>query len=275
VPTPRGGRTALALALAALASAPVSAQRRDPVGPTAAPDTSVAPVAVGPPLASLLIPGAGQLLQRQGRAVAYLAVEAFALVNWSEQRNEFRAARSRYRSLAREVARSPFGPADIDGSFGYYENMEKFLESGVYDRIPGGALEPETDESTFNGQQWLLARTTFWSDPLSPPPAESEAYRRALDFYARRAVTPEFRWSWRNAQLEYDLYRRTIRRSNVASRQARDALGLMIANHLLSMVDAFVTIRVAAEARPGDPARVGARLTLPWPGARPAAERRK
>jgi hypothetical protein len=69
-------------------------------------------------------------------------------------------------------------------------------------------------------------------------------YRNAYNFYLRRAILPEYRWSWRNAQLEQDLYVRTIRRANTAFRDARQALGIVIANHLLSSVDAFVTLRM-------------------------------
>jgi hypothetical protein len=57
-------------------------------------------------------------------------------------------------------------------------------------------------------------------------------------------VRPEYRWSWRNAQLEQDLYIRTIRRSNMSGREARAALGIALANHLLSAVDAVITLRV-------------------------------
>jgi hypothetical protein len=52
------------------------------------------------------------------------------------------------------------------------------------------------------------------------------------------------RWSWRNAQLEWDDFRQSINRKNEASRSARHYLGVIAVNHLLSTVDAFVTIRL-------------------------------
>src|SRR5512133_472166 len=183
------------------------------------------------PVASLILPGAGQALLHQDRFIAYLALEAWSVLEFANQRTEARRQRNRFRSLARDVARSLYGPAYPQGTWEYYENMEKYLESGVFDRLPGGEVDPDLDERTFNGLTWLRARTTYWVDPTVAPPITSAEYRRAINFYLDRAVRPEYRWSWRNAQLEQDLYIRTIRRSNMAGREARAALGVALANH--------------------------------------------
>ncbi len=196
------------------------------------------------PVASLVMPGAGQALLRQDRFVAYLALEAWAVLEFASQRTEARRQQNRYRALARDVARSLYGPAYPVGRWAYYESMEHYLESGVFDRTPGGEVDPDLNSDTFNGATWLRARTTYWSDPNLAPSTDSPAYRRALNFYLDRAVRPEYRWSWRNAQLEQDLYIRTIRRSNTSFRGARSALGIVLANHVLSAVDAFATLRV-------------------------------
>lgn len=196
------------------------------------------------PVGSLLLPGLGQAVLRQDRFVAYLALEAWSVLEFANQRMEARRQQDRYRALARDVARSLYGPSYPIGPWAYYEAMEKYLESGVFDRVPGGDVDPEIDESTYNGDMWRIARETFWTDPAVAPPVSSDRYRYAVNFYLNRAIRPEFRWSWRGAQLEQDLYVRTIRRNNTAYRQARAALGTVIANHLLSAVDAFVTLRI-------------------------------
>lgn len=196
------------------------------------------------PVASLLLPGTGQALLRQDRFMAYLAVEAWAMVEFANQRTEARRQQGRYRSLARDVARSLYGAKPPVGTWAYYEAMEKYLESGVFDRLPGGEVDPELDDETHNGAMWLLARQTFWSDPEVPPLPSTSQFRNAMNFYLDRAIRAEYRWSWRNAQLEKDLYVRTIRRYNRSLADARQALGVVIANHLLSSVDAFVTLRV-------------------------------
>lgn len=196
------------------------------------------------PVASLVLPGAGQALLHQDRFIAYLALEAWAVLEFANQRTEARRQRNRYQALAREVARSLYGPTHPVGTWEYYENMEKYLESGVFDRLPGGEVDPDINPDTYNGAMWLLARTTYWSDPSIPPLLSSAEYRRAINFYLDRAVRPEYRWSWRNAQLEQDIYIRTIRRSNTSFREARAALGVALANHLLAAVDAVVTLRV-------------------------------
>ena len=217
------------------------------------------------PLASLALPGLGQAVLHQDRFVAYLAAEAWSVLEYASQKQEWRRQRDGYRDLARNVARAPYGPPFPVGPWTtYYEKLEHFIESGVFDRTPGGDVDPEIDESTYNGSIWLLARTTFWADPAVTPPKDGVSYRTALNFYLDRAVRPEFRWSWRNAQLEQDQYITTIRRANSAYRSARAALGMIIANHLLSTVDAFITLRVEGlDGGGGRGLGLTARLPLP------------
>lgn len=195
-------------------------------------------------LTSAVVPGTGQALLSQDRVVAYLAVEAYSWARYAADVREGRDARSTYRNLASQVARAPFSATRPVGDFDYYERMEKFVESGAFDAVPGGDLDPEPDTTTANGAIWLLARQTYWSNPSVPPPRDSSEYKFALEFYRGRAVGPEFRWSWSNARLEYAEFRRTIHRSNNAYRNSLEDLGLVIANHALSTVDAFVTVRL-------------------------------
>jgi hypothetical protein len=195
-------------------------------------------------LASAIVPGTGQALLRQDRLIAYLAVEAYAWARYRADVREGQRARATYRRLASEVARRPFSALRPTGDFEYYERMEKFVESGAFDAVEGGPLDPESDTLTANGAVWLLARQTFWADPSTPPPMDSEEYARAEAFYRERAVGPEYRWSWAGAHLEYSEFRRTIRRSNTAYRTSLQDLGLVIANHALSTVDAFITVRL-------------------------------
>lgn len=202
-------------------------------------------------LASAVVPGSGQALLKQDRFVAYLAIEAYAWARYVADAREGRSARASYRALASEVARRQFGGSRPVGDFDYYERMEKFAESGAYDAVPGGDLDPEPDTTTANGAIWLLARQTFWTDPATPPPRTSQEYSNAATFYRDRAVKPEFQWSWAGARLEYAEYRRTIRRSNNAYRTSLQDLGLVIANHALSTVDAFVTVRLRRHTEGG------------------------
>jgi hypothetical protein len=122
--------------------------------------------------------------------------------------------------------------------------MTHYLEAGRFDLVAGGGLEPETDSSTYNGSVWLLARRTFWSDPGSAPDTTSAEWQRAISFYRNRAYDQAYRWSWTNAPAEYSMFVGLIRESNVANRQALQNLGLIIANHVLSTVDAFITVRL-------------------------------
>src|SRR5687768_14460271 len=147
-------------------------------------------------LASAVVPGAGQLLLKQRRAAAYLALEAAGLAVYISQTQDGRRQRNRYQEIAGTVARAPFTSNGPPGDWDYYETMEKFVASGNYDVVPGGALDPETDAETYNGAVWLLARQTYWRDAEAPPDVGSAEYAAAVAFYEERAVPPNMRWTW-------------------------------------------------------------------------------
>lgn len=196
-------------------------------------------------LASAVVPGAGQAMLHQKRAVAYLAVEAMAWSTFASHRRVARSARDRYRSLAATVARAPFSDRRPVGDFDYYERMEHFLASGRFDLASGaGMLHPEEDSATYNGAMWLLARRTYWTDPSQPPPRTSIEWTRAEAFYLQRAIRPEFQWSWGGATDEYAQFRQLIRRSNDTYRSALSDLGLALGNHVLSTIDASISLRL-------------------------------
>ncbi len=196
------------------------------------------------PVASLILPGAGQFMLGQQRAVAYAVAEAYLVLQSVASKRDGDRDRDEYRAIAADVARRPFSADRPTGPWSYYEVMSEQLESGRFDRIPGGGIDPETDESTYNGESWRLARENFWEDPDEPPPVTSAEYQRALDFYASRAVRDEFRWSWRDAQLQRDLYSQTITSANRSYKRSVNMIGLVGANHLTSLIDAYVTVRI-------------------------------
>lgn len=202
------------------------------------------------PVASLLVPGTGQLLGGHPRGAMYLVAEALLITRTLTFGSEGRRDQERYRELATVVARAPYNPVVQDTIFEYYEQMGRWVESGPFDTDPGPALAPPTDERTYNGQIWLLARTTFFPDPDVEPAPDSPEYQRALAFYASRAIGANFQWSWRNAGLEQDLYRQTISASDEAFRAATTTLGILLVNHLLSAVDAFITERLTGAPLP-------------------------
>jgi hypothetical protein len=201
------------------------------------------------PLASGIVPGTGQLLGGRERGALYMVAEAFLLTRVLSLSAEGRRERTRYRELARVVARGAYSPTPADTVFEYFEQMGRFVESGPFDTDPGPAIVPPTDERTYNGQIWALARRTYFADPDSPPAPDTPEYQGALRFYSSRAIGPNYQWSWRNAGLEQDLYRQTIRESDEAFRHASQGLGLLLANHILSAVDAAITERLARRGR--------------------------
>ncbi len=200
------------------------------------------------PISSAIIPGSGQLMAGQDRGIIYLAVETFLIVQFLSSNSEGISQRDTYLDLAFGVARAPFAPSRRDTVFEYFEQMEKFVESGPFDSDPGPAFAPPVDELTYNGSIWKLARETFLVDAGIPDTTTAE-YQRALEFYRGRAVGPNFQWSWRDAGLELDLYRQSIKRSDDAFRASTQYLGLLLANHLISAIDAFVSYRLSRNGR--------------------------
>lgn len=204
-------------------------------------DPSASPWSI---LGSAILPGLGQAVQGVDRAMPYLVAEAFAWTGYVWHSTDFRRQRDGYRDLAATVARAAFTPVRPIGDFAYYERMSHYPEAGRFEVVAGGNLDPEPDTTTYNGAMWLLARRTYWHDPDVPPDTASTEWERAVTFYRRRAYDQLYRWSWTGAPEEYTRYRELIERSNEANRRSLQALGLVIANHLLSTVDAYIVLRL-------------------------------
>lgn len=212
------------------------------------------------PVASLLVPGLGQAQLHKQRFVAFISAEAFLAVQLIKNNKEWRTSATGYRALARDIARHGYIGASADTIFEYYEAMGKYVESGAFSTALNGPIIPETDTLTYNGKQWLLARKQY-GVPLDDPAAPATPnYAQALAFYQDRAVSQYYGWSWRHAQLEQDLFKREIMRSNEAYARAQRTLTALIANHLLSAIDAFATVRLIQEANGGT--RIAASIPL-------------
>jgi hypothetical protein len=212
------------------------------------------------PLASLVIPGVGQARLKQGRAIAYFAAETFLLLQYRKDLNEGRRNERDYRDIARTIARRGFVASPPDTVWQYYEKLSEYVESGAFSMVPNGPTVPETDPQTYNGYQWKLAREQYGVAENGLDVGTLQ-YGRALALYESRAMRQPYRWSWRNAQLEKDIYVRAISRTNDAYRRATLDLSALIANHLLSAVDAFARVRLSSDA--GGAMRVSASIALP------------
>jgi hypothetical protein len=116
----KGGAACVTVALL-LGAVPLRAQRRDT---TAVADTSLPASLLVRPLASLLIPGSGQLMAHQDRGAVYLAAEIYLLSRFLQLDHDATREATRFQTLAYNVARQPYMPTTTDTVFEYYEQME-------------------------------------------------------------------------------------------------------------------------------------------------------
>lgn len=263
-------RTCIALILLCATSVVASAQRslgmRAAVAASMQRDSTINPegAARGPifgvhvsdrvlpysPLASAVVPGVGQAMLGNSRAVAYAAVELLSWVEYFQDRRDQNMQERAFKDIAARVARAHFTSQPADAPWAYYEQMRDFLESGAYSRTTSGVV-PETDLTTYNGAEWDIVKRAHGGDSL-----------QALPDYERLAIHPEFQWSWRNAGLQWDLFKRTTGLRNDANRRRQRDLEIVLANHVLSMIDAFTTFRLRTQSTPDGGTGLG--IHLEW-----------
>ncbi len=193
---------------------------------------------------SLVLPGLGQYVLGRPRWMAYAAVELFGWLSYLERRGDGLELQDRYRDLAWDVARAESTLPRREREFEYYELMGRYTASGRYDADPAAGLQPETEAATYNGMIWGLARALYFPGGQPDPVPDTPAYQQALRYYADRAITPPFLWSWEGHAAEQETFRDLIRRSDDALRAATLRLGLVVVNHLASGIDAYITARL-------------------------------
>lgn len=213
---------------------------------------------------SLVIPGWGQWHLGQRRAWAYALLEAGLWVTRLELQASGAHFRDRYRDVAWNTARIQSAPRK-EGPWAYYEAMSDWTRSGAYDADPSlPGIQPEQDPSTFNGAKWALAKGLYFPPGVTPSPSDP-AYQAALAYYEKTAYGTAYLWDWTGKATALTQYRDFIHRSDTRFREASATLGAVLANHLLSAVDAYISarsrlqtgLRVEPEATPG-----GLRWTL-------------
>lgn len=200
-------------------------------------------------LLSAVVPGMGQKRLGQNRWVGYVAVELWAWIQYFGKRQEGRDLQRKYKDLAWLVARRVSTGPRVDGDFEYYEAMTQYSASGAFDTSPEEiGVQPEEDPETHNGSIWALAREIFFlDDPGYPVDPGSDHFQKALRFYMSRAYESNHAWNWSDNVLQQAEFSELIRLSDENLRRGTTMVGVIIANHLLSSVDALVTGRLLQE----------------------------
>ena len=214
-------------------------------------------------LSSLVLPGFGQYRLGTRRWMAYAGLEAISAFLYLDNRAEAWDLRAAYRDFAWEAARAGWsGQPRQEGDFAYYETLSKWRASGAWDADPDRAgVQPEGDPSTFNGSVWGRAMEIFAVNPAAPD--GSPGFERALDYYRENGYGPAFLWAWREDSGDRIHFGGLITSSDERFKDARRALGILVANHILSALDGLVTARL--DVPPGTGA-VGLNLSVSTPG---------
>lgn len=197
-------------------------------------------------LLSAILPGMGQRVLGLDRWIGYLAGESWAWSQFLARRSEGRDLQTRYRDLAWLVARRVSSGPRVEGSFEYYEALTQYNSSGAYDSDPHQlGIQPEEDPETYNGSIWVLTSQIFFlDDPEAPVEVDSDLYKKALRYYISRAYTPDLAWNWSSNTLQQAEFAGMIRSSDENLRRSTTMVGVILANHLLSAVDALVSARM-------------------------------
>ena len=202
-------------------------------------------------LLSAILPGSGQWLLGQNRWPAYLAIELWGWTQFLDWRREGRSLQTQYKDLAWLVARRVSTGPRADAGWEYYEALTHFQASGAYDSDPlKPGVQPEEDPTTFNGSIWVLAQEIF--PPEDAEPGVSGPHEQSYVYYQSRAYEPGLAWDWGPSSLHQEEYTGLIRAADEALRSSTGMVGVILANHLLSAVDALVSGRlgIAGEAEP-------------------------
>jgi hypothetical protein len=200
------------------------------------------PPSLTPTFLSLAFPGAGQHVLGQKRKWAYAALEVMGWAVFLERRSAGGEYRERYRDYAWDYGRLQSAQR-VDGDFEYYETLSKWTASGAFDADAGLAgIQPEMNPATYNGSIWSLARQIYIPGG-GPVPETDPTYQSALAYYVLRAYGPRFLWDWSGVPDGKAELAALIRATDDRFRQATTAIGVVIANHLISAGDAFLSSR--------------------------------
>ncbi|MDA0312588.1 MAG: hypothetical protein O2992_10780 [Gemmatimonadetes bacterium] len=193
---------------------------------------------------SLLVPGLGQHKQDRNRKWMFAAAEVLAWSFFAERRRSGSELRDQYLDVAWDRGRLQ-GGARVEGDFEYYETMTKWARSGAFDADPlASGLQPEADVNAYNGLIWQRAQSLFLGGKAGQ---EGEAaYEQARAYYRTNAYGEAFLWDWSSDAGGQQAMGGLIKDSDDRFRQATTAVGVVIANHLVAAVDAFLRSRVAS-----------------------------
>jgi hypothetical protein len=198
---------------------------------------------------SFLLPGLGQhYLADRSRMWIFGALEVAGWAAFLERRSSGAGLQDVYRDFAWSRGRVQRA-SRMDGDFDYYEALTKWGRSGAFDSDPAQqGIQPEVDATTYNGTIWTRAQGLFLGG--SAGQEGDPGYEQARAYYVDNAYGTEFLWDWSEDPAGQSELGDKIEESDERFRQATTFVGVIIANHLVSAIDAFITGRGPTASKP-------------------------
>ncbi len=189
---------------------------------------------------------------------AYMAVELWAWIQFLDWRREGHRLQTQYKDLAWLVARRISTGPRTDAGWEYYEALTHFQSSGAYDSDPLSLRRPAGRRP--HDLQWIDLGSRPGTLPSGKP--REPRPRRARIRTRRHPTTtwpepmpPGLAWDWGTSTLHQEEYTGLIRDSDEALRSSTGMIGVILANHLLSAVDALVSGRLGIAGKADPPSK--------------------
>ncbi|MEA1996286.1 MAG: hypothetical protein U9N45_01540 [Gemmatimonadota bacterium] len=205
-----------------------------------------------------LVPGLTQYLDGHWRSYGYFAIEGASIAGLVYVNSKGSSNKDRYINMAR-AARDNFAypglrnnpdevpDPSLPGYGEYYEDLLKWPSSGDFDNDPSVAgVQPETDQTTYNGHQWKIAQINNYTHSSGgmPTPANEVEVERAIQSYQQAVYPLEYNWDWTGMDRDNEEYHRLFDKSEDGFRRRSTFATILIANHLVSGMDALVMSKI-------------------------------
>jgi len=177
------------------------------------------------PLASLLLPGAGQLMGGQDRGAVYLATEIYFVSRFLQLNRDASREADLFQALAYDVARRAYSPRAATRCSSTSSKWSASTRVGATTPTRDRRSCPRATRTPTNGFRVAARPAHVLGGPRHAPRPDVAVVLAGLAVLSGARRGTGFRWSWRDHSLEHEVFRETIRRSDDGFRGAQNQVG--------------------------------------------------